>query len=354
VILGFVLATRHNEVLYDYNYYAKSYSPALYKFHQPDNIKYTKGISNKFFQIASPYLGYNLNNILQKINSENFYESLQNSNRAFLADTTVPDTTKKKTDSINVKTTDTLSVIDSTGKKTTILRSNITSNPVFDTTEKMPSNAVDSLNISVFDSLMTIDSLRLIDSNAIKGVKTLRLYDSTSRVNNFKYKPVDNPFTPPFNEPQYILFGAKKSVVTYETKIDTFKNMVIISEKVDGKNVKIPIWMSLEDYIFLSRIYFTRRNWDDLAHRYELKLTNEKIEIGSLLSSITNIDIPIPENPLMSIFGDRSRINLRITGSVNIRGAFRSSTTEGVTSSRLGNTRNEPDFKQTVSIHGRR
>mgnify|MGYP001279235523 CR=1 FL=1 len=44
-------------------------------------------------------------------------------------------------------------------------------------------------------------------------------------------------------------------------------------------------------------------------------------------------------------------INLRISGAVDIHGAWRNETTEGLTASRLGNTRNEPDFKQQVQIN---
>ena len=42
---------------------------------------------------------------------------------------------------------------------------------------------------------------------------------------------------------------------------------------------------------------------------------------------------------------------MKIGGSVQIHGAWRSETTEGVTANRLGNTRNEPDFKQQVQIN---
>lgn len=53
---------------------------------------------------------------------------------------------------------------------------------------------------------------------------------------------------------------------------------------------------------------------------------------------------------MLSIFG-APKISLKIGGSVQIHGAWRSETTEGVTASRLGNTRNEPDFKQQVQIN---
>ena len=36
---------------------------------------------------------------------------------------------------------------------------------------------------------------------------------------------------------------------------------------------------------------------------------------------------------------------------MQIHGAWRSETTDGITASRLGNTRNEPDFKQQVQIN---
>ncbi|MCK7524634.1 MAG: hypothetical protein MZV64_46970 [Ignavibacteriales bacterium] len=68
------------------------------------------------------------------------------------------------------------------------------------------------------------------------------------------------------------------------------------------------------------------------------------------MKNLTDFEIPLPSVGVLSIFGT-PKISLKIGGSVQIHGAWRSETTEGVTASRLGNTRNEPDFKQQVQIN---
>jgi cell surface protein SprA len=91
-----------------------------------------------------------------------------------------------------------------------------------------------------------------------------------------------------------------------------------------------------------------RKKWETLGYAYELK--DKKLGLGDLIKNLTDFEIPLPSVGVLSIFGT-PKISLKIGGSVQIHGAWRSETTEGVTASRLGNTRNEPDFKQQVQIN---
>jgi hypothetical protein len=50
---------------------------------------------------------------------------------------------------------------------------------------------------------------------------------------------------------------------------------------------------------------------------------NEETISRTCCKNITEIDIPIAPNPLMSIFGDRSRISVRINGAIDINAGFR-------------------------------
>ncbi|MBD3409603.1 MAG: cell surface protein SprA, partial [Ignavibacteriales bacterium] len=88
--------------------------------------------------------------------------------------------------------------------------------------------------------------------------------------------------------------------------------------------------------------------WDDIAYDYELK--DDKVGLEDLISDVTELRIPLPKVGVLTIFG-KPEINLRINGAVDIHAAWRNETTEGLTVSRLGNTRNEPDFKQQVQIN---
>jgi cell surface protein SprA len=91
-----------------------------------------------------------------------------------------------------------------------------------------------------------------------------------------------------------------------------------------------------------------RSSWESLAYKYEMK--KDANDLGNLISDITNIDIPLPSAGFLSIFGP-PKINIKIGGAVDIHGAWRNETQEGYTASLLGNTRNEPDFKQQVQIN---
>ncbi len=51
-------------------------------------------------------------------------------------------------------------------------------------------------------------------------------------------------------------------------------------------------------------------------------MLNQDDDLGSLLSDITNIEIPLPSASFLSIFGP-PKINLRINGAVDIHGAWR-------------------------------
>ena len=90
------------------------------------------------------------------------------------------------------------------------------------------------------------------------------------------------------------------------------------------------------------------RSIEDEVHKFEA--VKKKNDLGDVLGSFTNIDIPIPANPVFSIFGP-PKINLHISGAVDIHAAFTNTQTDQVTLSSLGSTINQPDFSQEVQIN---
>jgi len=191
-----------------------------------------------------------------------------------------------------------------------------------------------------------LDSAAILDS--ILKADTLAL-DSTARLIQFKHIRKDPITVPLFKKRKYSLFLDKpEGSIVRTVKLDSTGRFVEIRETLDGKDYRVRLLIPLEDYVQLRLAYIDRKNWEELAYKYEAKLG--KKELGDIFASITNIDIPIPSNPVLSIFGP-PKINLRISGAVDIRGAWRNESTEGITASRLGNVRNEPDFKQDVQIN---
>jgi len=106
--------------------------------------------------------------------------------------------------------------------------------------------------------------------------------------------------------------------------------------------------MPIEEYIATRLEVEERKKWEALGYSYQLK--DSKLGLQDFMKSLTDFEIPLPSVGVLSIFGT-PKISLKIGGSVQIHGAWRSETTEGVTASRLGNTKNEPDFKQQVQIN---
>ena len=157
----------------------------------------------------------------------------------------------------------------------------------------------------------------------------------------------DHPQAEIFPEYRYPLF-LYSDIIQRTATIDSTGNYVEARETLWGKDIRIPIQVPLNEYVKLEENYFTQKTWEDLAHSYTSKTGAN--QLGSLMSGITNIDIPIPANPVLSIFGP-PRINLKISGAIDVQGAWRNQKTNQQTVSTLGNVTNQPDFKQDIQIN---
>ncbi|HSP87614.1 MAG TPA: cell surface protein SprA, partial [Ignavibacteriaceae bacterium] len=202
------------------------------------------------------------------------------------------------------------------------------------------------------DSLLIKDSLNLTDSTLIPVDTSFvdsTAFDSTARLKYFKYHREDVPYIR-IQEKKFSRFFAQPSPTnkTRTIEIDSTGKIVIIKETIAGEETKILLSMPIDEYIELRLAARERKLWEEQGYKYELKDTDK--ELGELITDITNLEIPLPSVGVLSIFGE-PKISLKIGGAVDIHGAFRSETTEGVTASRLGNTKNEPDFKQQVQIN---
>lgn len=215
-------------------------------------------------------------------------------------------------------------------------------------TDPDSTETIDSLGI-LSDSLM-VDSL-LADSllkDSVEAVDSMAL-DSTARIEHFRYQRKDD-YTVDVTEKRKPSWFAqpRSSLLKRSVDIDSTGQYVIIKEEVAGKEMKNGLKIPLSEYIKMKIETNQRDEWEEIGYKYELKDT--KTGLSELITDITNIEIPLPSSKILSIFG-KPEIKLRINGSVDIYGAWRSETKEGFTASRLGNTTNEPDFKQTVQIN---
>ncbi|MFZ1729513.1 MAG: cell surface protein SprA [Bacteroidota bacterium] len=171
--------------------------------------------------------------------------------------------------------------------------------------------------------------------------------DSTTRAKFLPTRPRGSPVTQPFPSRLSPLYLQPTRGIQHIVTVDSTKNEVLIREVVNGKDVRIPYRMSLEDYIVARYNYERDRRTAEKASEYTV---DQGDDLDKLFRNITEIDIPIAPNPLMSIFGDRSRISVRINGAIDINAGFKieSSDQQSVF---LRPTQFSPNFKQQVQIN---
>ena len=175
--------------------------------------------------------------------------------------------------------------------------------------------------------------------------------DSTARIKYFTHELRDQPQVSLFGQRRIHPFFLKPSVqsIQWSAKLDTAGTHVVVREIQGGVDVRIPLSIPLEEYTRLNLAEALRRGIVERAHQYAVK-EGKKDDFGDLISSVTKIEIPVPANPVLSIFGKPS-ISLNLSGDVNIKAAYRSVTSDEQTISALGSTRNEPDFAQVVRLN---
>ena len=188
------------------------------------------------------------------------------------------------------------------------------------------------------DSLLS-DSAKAAARKSLVTDTTYVVYlDSTARLSQFKYARKDQPQVSLFPQRTYPLFASpRSSAVRREFAIDTATFAVTFRETVAGVDVKVPTKVTIDEYVAQRRREEFRRLMAEEARKPPTNLKRD--DLGELISTITQIQIPIPPNPIFSIFG-KPEINLKISGAVDIKAGFRNTTSDYTTVSRLDQSRN--------------
>ncbi len=196
------------------------------------------------------------------------------------------------------------------------------------------------------------DTLKTLYKNALDSLALDPMaLDSTARLEHFRYQRKDIPYTQ-IKKRKPIKFYAQPSSqhLTKSIQIDSTGKIVEIVEKIAGQQTKILLRLTIDEYIELRLASRNKELWEELAYKYELK--DLRVDLSDFIKDITDFEIPLPSVGILSIFGT-PKINLQIGGAVDIKAGWRNESTEGVTASLLGNTRNEPSFSQQVQINVR-
>jgi len=208
-------------------------------------------------------------------------------------------------------------------------------------------------NISRINSALRKDTTRFKDTSAV-GKDTIKIdsmaIDSTARLKYFKYSRVDAPNVQLKLQDNSGFYAVPSETVAKRVvAIDSTGEYVEIKDVVGLEDRKILLRMPLEDYINLQVALNEINIWDDTFNSlYAYK--GSKKELGELIKDITSFEIPLPSTGVLSIFG-KPIIKLTIGGAVDIHAAWDNTSTQGVTTSALGNTQNTPNFQQQVQIN---
>ncbi len=200
------------------------------------------------------------------------------------------------------------------------------------------------------DTSGTTSQLSVVDSsgNATKTAQS----DSISQADSLKLSAWLQHMRPahvqaPIFEPYHYPLFLTSSATQYSTLLDTTGKYMEIRETVLGHDIRYPLQIPLDEYIKIERRHLIKETWEGLAHAYILRSVGG---LESLMAGVTNISIPIPSNPVLSIFGP-PRINLQVSGSVDIQGGWRNQKLNAQTLSQLGNVTNQPAFNQSLQIN---
>lgn len=195
------------------------------------------------------------------------------------------------------------------------------------------------------------DTSRQDTTRLVAVPDTLRFVpvDSTARIEQFLHKRVDSP-TAIIDEYQYPLYLRYPTSLIRQTDIVDSSKLQYRARLVLGqKDVRVPMDMSFEEYRAFRYREAMRENFRQLAQKYDIEALKKK-GLGELFGQFTKIEIPVPKNPIFSIFGPNI-IRLNFNGAVDIHGGFKNIKSDLLTDSPLGQTRNEPDFSQEVQIN---
>ncbi|MBI3006502.1 MAG: cell surface protein SprA [Ignavibacteriales bacterium] len=186
---------------------------------------------------------------------------------------------------------------------------------------------------------------------ALRDRDTTRIMpvDSAARLAHFHHLREDLPMVDVRRPAQYSLYLPDPLSVRHSETLDSAQWKYRVQTSVSGFSTKVPLDVPFEEYAALRMERAIRQNWEAMTQAYKIQ-EEKKAGLGEVFGQITKVEIPIPKNPLFSIFGPNI-IKLQINGAVDIHSAFRNTEIDQFINSPLGNVRNEPDFQQQVQVN---
>ncbi len=133
-------------------------------------------------------------------------------------------------------------------------------------------------------------------------------------------------------------------------KIDSIVNKIKTVEEFDSNQVSFTYPLNLDEYLQVRKQEIEGQIWDSVITRYDLKQGLSQGDLAATISQATGINIPVPANPLMSIFG-KPQISIGVNGEVNLRIGWRFDSQKLGTVSAFGQTQSTPIFNQDIRVN---
>lgn len=137
---------------------------------------------------------------------------------------------------------------------------------------------------------------------------------------------------------------------SHEVTLSADAERARIREKVYGADYSVPQSYTLDEYITARRDAIQRSIQDSMMHSYDLQKALAGGNLANMLSQATNLVIPLPPNPLMSIFG-KPQISVSVNGEINVRAGWRWDTQNLGVASAFGQTQSTPMFSQDIRLN---
>ncbi len=121
-------------------------------------------------------------------------------------------------------------------------------------------------------------------------------------------------------------------------------------EEINGIEMSPYKNLPLDDYLTLRREQQQRRLWDSLVAQYDIRRSMSGRDLASVISQATGLNIPVPQNPIFSIFG-KPTISINVSGDVNLRAGWRWDSQKLGAASAFGQTQSGPLFSQDINLN---
>ncbi|GAB5466661.1 MAG: hypothetical protein Kapaf2KO_20970 [Candidatus Kapaibacteriales bacterium] len=132
--------------------------------------------------------------------------------------------------------------------------------------------------------------------------------------------------------------------------IDTSLSTVVNTQRLyDSINVTSPTVISIDDYLRYRKEQIQTKIYDSLLTAYDIKKSMSGGDIARMMANATGLSIPIPPNPLTSIFG-KPELSLNVGGELTVRIGLRWDSQNLGTVSQFGQTQFSPVFDQDIRL----